>query len=301
MKIAIIGSGIGGCAAAFFANKFIENCSITIFEKNDRIGGRLFNKKIGNVQTELGAEFFHSVNLNMKEFVERFNLDVEEYVFPTLGVWNGSKFIYKSGENNLINNLKLLLRYRMSTIRLLGVTKKARKKVLELYENNRFDQAYNNVDSLLGVPYIQNLMRSSLYDVCRKEGISDKLIKEILEPGVRLIYGQNMDVGGFAGIATIIASDGTPILKLKDGNVTVAKKLIENGNIQVILENTITSLQKLPDGRIQLAGSQIIEEAYDAVIIAAPLEQLKLKFINIDVPKIEMRDFHKLYIKLIVV
>ncbi|MCB0280873.1 MAG: FAD-dependent oxidoreductase, partial [Calditrichaeota bacterium] len=41
MKIAIVGAGISGLSAAHFILKKNPDCEITIFERNDRVGGNI--------------------------------------------------------------------------------------------------------------------------------------------------------------------------------------------------------------------------------------------------------------------
>ncbi len=296
MKLAIIGSGIAGSTSAYFSRKQIPDLEkITIYEKSERFGGRLHFIKIDSIINEIGATFFHTINLNMQFFVNEFGLEVDEYTFPTLGVWNGNNFIYKSG---FLNNLRLLIRYRLSVWRLLRLIKKAKKAVLLIYDNSRLEEAYPTVEELLGVPYIKELISKSLYDVLREAGISDKLIYELLEPGVRYIYCQNINIGGFAGVATIVASDGTPIHKLKMGNVILPEKLVDEAKAQIKLNHRVTKISKTESESYIIEGDSFKEE-YDAVILAAPIEQLGITFSGINLPVMEYREFQKVYINIL--
>ena len=54
-RVAIIGAGIGGAALAHYVQAFgaeagLPNCTITVFERSDYIGGRL---KVRNTRTTL--------------------------------------------------------------------------------------------------------------------------------------------------------------------------------------------------------------------------------------------------------
>lgn len=61
-KIAIIGSGIGGAACAYYLNKRIPTLKVDVFEASERIGGRLLSNSYEGVEYELGAGFFHNRN-----------------------------------------------------------------------------------------------------------------------------------------------------------------------------------------------------------------------------------------------
>ncbi|MFX0087140.1 MAG: FAD-dependent oxidoreductase [Candidatus Hodarchaeota archaeon] len=296
MKLAIIGSGIAGCASAYFSRKHVPDLEkITIYEKSERYGGRLYFIKVDSIINEIGATFFHTINLNMQFFVNKFGLEVDEYAFPTLGVWNGNNFIFKSG---FLNDLRLLVRYRLSAWRLLRLIKKAKKEVLLIYDNSRLEKAYTTVEELLGIPYIKQLISKSLYDVLREAGISDKLIYELLEPGVRYIYCQNINIGGFAGIATIVASDRTPIHKLKMGNVTLLEKLVDEAQAQIKLNHKVTKISKTENKSYIIEGDSFKDE-YDAVILAAPIEQLCITFSGLNLPVMEYREFQRVYVNIL--
>jgi prenylcysteine oxidase/farnesylcysteine lyase len=300
LKVAIIGSGIGGCSAAYFLKELItEPVDITIFECNDKIGGRLLNRKIDPVVVELGGTFFHSMNLNMQYFVEKLSLQKEKFILPTIGVWNGSKFIYKSSSTALVTNLKLLLRYRRSALNLLSLLKRAKREILSVYANNRLDTHYTTCEALFESPFLLDCTRKTLEEVLKENGISSKLIKEIIEPGTRYIYHQNIDIDGFAGVATLIASDGSPIYKIKNGNDQLNKALLKSANANVKLNQRIVKINRIENKSFLLATQKGDSEEFDAVFIAAPLEQADIEFENLVIPDLEKREFRKVYIKLI--
>lgn len=300
LKVAIIGSGIGGCSAAHFLKELItESMDITIFESNNKIGGRLLSRKIKPVVIELGGTFFHSINLNMQYFVDKFSLPKEKFILPKIGVWNGSKFIYKSSSTALVTNLKLLLRYRRSALNLLSLLKRAKREILSVYANNRLNKHYKTCEELFGSPFLLDCTRKTLEEVLNENGISSKLIKEIIEPGTRYIYHQDIDIDGFAGIATIIASDGSPIYKIKNGNVQLNKALLKSANANVKLNQRIVKITRIENKAFLLTTQKGDSEEYDAVLIAAPLEQADIEFENLAIPDLEKREFRKVFIKLI--
>ena len=301
MKVAVIGSGIGGCSTTHFLTELIADpLDITIFECEDRIGGRLLFRKIKPVVVELGGTFFHSMNLTMQEFAEKFSLDTEEFILPIIGVWNGSKFIYKSSSSSLVTKLKLVLRYRMGAIRLSNLLKKAKKQVLEVYEHNRLAKHYNTCEELFESPFILDCAKKTLEEILKENGVSASLIKEIIEPGTRYIYHQNINIGGFVGIATIIASDGSPIYKIKNGNVQLNEALIKSANAKVSLNQRIKKITRTDNETYILSTLKGDSEEYDAVFIAAPLEQADIEFENVSIPDLKKREFRQVYIKLIV-
>jgi len=74
LRLAIVGAGIGGCSAAYFTQSLVPDAEITIFEAQNRVGGRIFSSKIGSATGEMGATFFLPINKNMQALVEIFGL-----------------------------------------------------------------------------------------------------------------------------------------------------------------------------------------------------------------------------------
>ena len=66
MKIAIIGSGISGLAAARTLNKIAD---ITIFEKSRGIGGRIATRRANPFTFDHGAQYFLVKNADFESFV----------------------------------------------------------------------------------------------------------------------------------------------------------------------------------------------------------------------------------------
>jgi len=62
VSLAVIGAGIGGCSAAYFARKYLPDSRVTVYEKGNRVGGRVYTFNSKGTKIELGAEFFNSNN-----------------------------------------------------------------------------------------------------------------------------------------------------------------------------------------------------------------------------------------------
>lgn len=79
---AIIGSGIGGTAAAFFLRQeFGPAVKIEVFEAGT-VGGRLATEDIGGYEYETGGSIIHPLNLHMKHFLERLGQSTSLSSFP---------------------------------------------------------------------------------------------------------------------------------------------------------------------------------------------------------------------------
>lgn len=75
MKVAVIGAGFSGMLAAYLLEK--EGIDVTIYEKNEYIGGHCQTIVSKNVYTELGTVF--SFSKNIKELLIELQVDYREY------------------------------------------------------------------------------------------------------------------------------------------------------------------------------------------------------------------------------
>jgi NAD(P)-binding Rossmann-like domain len=60
-KVAIVGGGIGGAATAFYLNQFAPGTYVDVYEKEDRVGGRLKHVVFEGEVCEVGGDAWSSV------------------------------------------------------------------------------------------------------------------------------------------------------------------------------------------------------------------------------------------------
>ena len=71
LKVAVIGTGIGGSSAAYFIHKSLgEDTTIDVFEKADKVGGRMAVVEMDGEAFEAGASIVHDSNKYIKEFCD---------------------------------------------------------------------------------------------------------------------------------------------------------------------------------------------------------------------------------------
>ena len=69
-RIGVIGSGIGGASFVHFINQAAaKNCQITVYEKENRIGGRVKKDILGGGMIEQGATLIHSSNYYLQDIM----------------------------------------------------------------------------------------------------------------------------------------------------------------------------------------------------------------------------------------
>ena len=75
-RVLVIGGGVSGLVAARgLAEKGFE---VTLLEAKERLGGRIFTKRMGETIVELGAEFVHGESKAMERLLRETNLEVME-------------------------------------------------------------------------------------------------------------------------------------------------------------------------------------------------------------------------------
>lgn len=92
-KVAVIGGGISGLAAAYFIKSESPDTAVTVFEKDARLGGKLRTEELEDARVEAGADSFlvrepHA--LNLAQAVGLADELVEPGVFGGL-MWDGRK------------------------------------------------------------------------------------------------------------------------------------------------------------------------------------------------------------------
>lgn len=58
MRIGIVGGGLSGLAAAFYARRLVPNCDVCVVEAGDRVGGTIRSEQIAGYLLEHGADMF---------------------------------------------------------------------------------------------------------------------------------------------------------------------------------------------------------------------------------------------------
>lgn len=89
-KIIVIGGGLAGTSAA---HSLVERgYSVTIIEKNDRLGGRIHSHLVDGAAVEMGAGFISNAYTNVRGFLESNGLDQQLYrQHGSSGIFRGGK------------------------------------------------------------------------------------------------------------------------------------------------------------------------------------------------------------------
>jgi len=294
-NLAVIGAGIGGCSAAYFAHKYIPDLKITIFEMENRIGGRVFTFNQEKMNNELGAAFFNPMNQTVCNLVNELGLKVQKLEESMdIGVWNGKEIIFRSNQSNFYMLLKLFSKYKFSILKLLLCLKKTNKKIEKMYlQEEKFTELWELFENI----GLDKWYKNSFDQILLELGIDKKFIDELITPITRIIYSQNAELGGFAGISSLLGVYGEGMYSLKEGNDILPKKLHKASTAKLKLKNKVTSIAKTSKNRFRV----LVEKNaffFDNVIVATPHEGANITFKGDLKRKIQKREYQKIYIRL---
>ena len=293
VNLAVIGAGIGGCSAAYFARKYLPNSKVTVYEMRNRVGGRVLTFNGEKMKSEIGAAFFNPTNKTVCDLVEEMGLKIKKHEESIdIAVWNGTEIIFKSSQPMFYTMLKMF-KYKLSVPKLLFMLREANGKINKLYKKEKpaeFWELFESVglDKWYKMPFDQILVEM---------GIARKFIDEIITPITRIIYSQNAELGGFAGLSSLLGVYGESMYSLKDGNNVLPRKLLDASDSKLELGSKVKSIEKTSKGSFRvLAGENT--SVFDAVIVAAPLEVADITFEGVANQKRQAREYQKIYIRL---
>ena len=293
VSLAIVGGGIGGCSAAYFARKYLPDSKITLYDVRDRIGGRILTNKEGSQNRELGAAFFNAANMTICELVKERGLSIEKIEeSKDFAIWNGSEILFKSNTKEILTLLKLVSRYKLSLPKMIFILNEAKKKIIDFYEEGKANPT--ELETLFESVGLNKWYKEQFDESLVKMGIGRGFIDDIITPITRILYSQNADLGGFAGLASIIGVYGGSIYRLAEGNSVLPKSLVEASDSKVKLGRKVKGIEKTSSGsyRVSVGKEALI---FDGVIIAVPLEMADIEFEDVSKQKWEPQQYQRVY------
>jgi phytoene dehydrogenase-like protein len=293
VNLAIIGAGIGGCSAAYFAHKHLPDSKVTVYEGEDRVGGRILTFNAKEMKNEIGATFFNPINKIVGDIVKEMNLNITKLEEPTdIAVYDGTEIVFKSSQSKFYTMLQLLTKYKLSVPRLLLRLVNAKGKIKKWYEEERPVEFWELFEQL----GLDKWYKMPLDQILVEMGVDRNLIDEIITPITRIIYSQNAELGGFAGLSSLLGVYEESMYSLEDGNDALPRKLLEKSNSKVKLRCKVKSIEKTSKGSFRVS-SEDNSSVFDAVIIATPLEVADITFEGIADQKRQAREYQRIYIK----
>lgn len=284
-KIAIIGGGIGGTAAAYFLRQeFGPAVKIEVFESGT-VGGRLATENIGGYDYETGGSIIHSLNLHMKHFVDKLGLSHKPEIPSKLAIFDGNELTFEESDWYIVNVIRMLWRYGLNYIRMHMWVEGVLDKFMRIYQYQQFGYSFSSVEKLLhamGGDDFLSLVNHTLEEAMLAEGFSQIFLNDIVTPITRVNYGQTVRLHGFVG-AVALAGAGSDLWAVDGGNKRVCSGLLYNSKAELIPARVTSITMKMRPSKTGPAGnfyevnyvgeSGAAHGMYDIVIVATPLHQ----------------------------
>jgi prenylcysteine oxidase/farnesylcysteine lyase len=292
-NLAIVGAGIGGCSAAYFAHKYLPNVNVAIYDTQNRIGGRILTRNANGAKLELGAAFFNIFNRTLLGTLKAEQLKitpVQENM--DFAVWNGSEFVFRSNNHSSATIIKLLAKYKLNLTRTFLLLRETRKQIAKLYKEEQKNPG--DIGEIFKFAGLDKSHKRSLFDALIERGVNQAFIDEVVTPITRTIYSQNADLGGFAGISSLIGVYSGETYCLAEGNSTLPVHLADASNAKVKLGQKVDRIEKTPCGSYKVY-TETERAVFDSVIIATPLEIADIAFDGLSMPNWKPQPYQTVY------
>ncbi|MDP4106150.1 MAG: FAD-dependent oxidoreductase [Bacillota bacterium] len=284
IRIAIIGSGVSGSAVAYFLHKSLrEQVETVVFEKEDRIGGRIRSIKIGEEEWETGGSIIHSENQYLSRIVDELGLEKKKHVYNDIGIWSGESFPFRTGKTKVGTLFNVLVRYGTSLVKSQPLVKDMINKLSQIYILQEKGEAYSDPETLFKKLGLYSLSQEKSYDYFRRNGISDRFIHEFMNGVSRLNYGQDASMHGLVNLVSLAgASFGGYLFAIKGRNSQICEAMLQNSSAKVLKNHRVISIHKKEKNKYLITVEGGTKEEFDYIVIATPLEKAKLDFTNLE-------------------
>ncbi|XP_060765699.1 prenylcysteine oxidase 1 isoform X2 [Neoarius graeffei] len=283
-KIAIVGAGIGGTAAAYFLRQeFGSSVKLDVYEAGT-VGGRLATESIEGQDYETGGSIIHPLNLHMKHFVNRIGLSVRAEVPSKMAIFDGKELMFEESDWFIVNFLRMLWHYGFNSLRMHMWVESLLDKFMRIYQYQQFSYSFSSVDRMLhamGGDDFLALLNQTLEEAMLAHGFSQAFINEIVTPISRVNYGQSVRLHAFAGSVSLAGAE-SGLWAVDGGNKRICSGLLYHSKAQLIparVTNIALKTRSSKSTTANLYEVSYVEDSgsahslYDVVILATPLHQ----------------------------
>lgn len=276
-KVAIVGAGLGGLAAAItLANSGVE---VTIYEKNDHIGGKMMPVSLGNYTFDFGPntitmpfvfqQIIAQTGRNPDDYFEFIQLDKHT---ENISV-EGERFYFSNDENFMVEQLETIdpegaKNYPSFIREITRLYKLAEKHFFEA----RFEKISDYVSPSLGLAMLQVRPFESLHHFFRRYFKNPFVVQAFDRYATYIGSSPYETPATFAMIAYLELVKG--VYTVKGGNVRIAEAFYTIARELGVNMQTGRQVSKIALQNQQVIGVEIEEEGFepfDMVIVNGDL------------------------------
>ena len=277
-SIAVIGGGIAGCSTAWFLRESLgEGATITVYERDTQLGGRLGTIDVGGTPVESGGTIIHETNRYVAGFVDRLGLERvephqrQEGGEESIGVWNGKRFPFRTRDSALVTRLAAVWRFGvMAPLRLQKAVARGVAQWNQVYDQLERGAAFDSPAALCDELGLADLLRIDGRQWLADSGVRGRFVDEYATPVGRIMYGQDVSMNGLAtSIALAGAGLAGTLFSVGGGNRLLCDGLVREAKATLRTHAEITGVAK--EGKeltLQLSNGH--SATHDAVVLATP-------------------------------
>lgn len=281
-RVGIIGAGIAGSFTAFFLKEaFGDQVDLIIFEKEERVGGRVNEAHFRGLTFEAGASLIHSANRYIGRAVDRFGLhrtgsvkgEKKAPIRARLGIWNGSSFDIRMTMRPMPMVIRLLSRYGFGLFKAKKLAEEAVTRLDRVYGDLERGHGYLTPEEMHKSLGLYEWAQEEAYTLFRKEGIGERLIVEWIDGVARANYVQGSEMNAWVTLISLVGAGlgGGYTYSVLEGNRRVCEELIRHSGAALLTGSAVVGMTR--EGNAYVITTQDgRSERCDAIIVATPLE-----------------------------
>ncbi|GAA5878578.1 hypothetical protein JCM3774_004071 [Rhodotorula dairenensis] len=290
-RVAIIGAGAGGSAAAFFLKHFADHVrgletQVTVYDAADYVGGRSTviwpwnddpladprNRRRGHNASrddqldaleppvELGASIYVAANKNLQKARREFGLEEEVYAGEDgdMAIWDGEQFVFQESGGatwDWWNKAKLLWRYGRSAFTVRSLVQKTVASFVNVYGPDFVSQgAFSSIANFSAATDLQAAAAVTAADYFAQRGVSDLFTNELTSAATQVNYGTA--VSRLHGVGALVSLAATGAVSVRGGNRQIFEHFVGRSGARLRLGETakVEELLKLDVGLRKRTG-----------------------------------------------
>ncbi|EAR89532.2 prenylcysteine oxidase (macronuclear) [Tetrahymena thermophila SB210] len=283
-KIAIIGGGIGGAFLQIQLRQiFGENAEISVFEKQDRLGGRCMSFQYEGKYYELGKQRFTDYDKLFLDYVKTVNMTISKSSSTTLGIYNEEGYVFLLNTFFLFKPITFLFNFPVSSSSYMFAYNSNWEKINRIYDQIDQNQ-YQNFRQLLQACSLDDMLDYAFDEYVQSESyylIRKSFTNSFLRSISVLVLDQKENINALAGFQSQFTGSGQ-IRNMEEGLEQFVNKLFNikldiKSQIKINLNTNVNFIEKLhpindSDYQFRLHFNETFQD-FDQVVIAFPLEQ----------------------------
>jgi prenylcysteine oxidase/farnesylcysteine lyase len=292
LDIGVVGGGIAGCSVAWFLRQALgEEATLTVYEREPVLGGRLATIDVAGTPVEAGGTIIHETNRYMAGFVDRLSLERvephqrEEGGGERVGVWNGQRLVFRTRDSALLTRLAAVWRYGLTApLRMQRAVTRGVEQWNQVYEHLERGTGFDSPLALCSQLGLADLLEEDGRQWLARNGVRGRFVDEYATPVGRIMYGQDVSMHALAtSIALAGAGLAGTLFSVGGGNRRVCEGLVRDAGATLHTNTGVESISR-SDAAFTLRLSEGGSAAHDVVVLATPAGPSGLEISGVEQP-----------------